>query len=211
MKGNRSFLLEFEGRFIDEMPFNGGTLKIEPMFRPQETLQTIATVVGMPVHNDPMHPHNLAEGDKVRVWYNAIDGDQPIMNRGAGDSGIYRIDPMHILHRIEPVIEMQCGWIAVQSLPVPIPDGFMAQKINNQFMLVGKATGVVSGPVDFSGIKNRGKVKYVGTHVEGLDAINSGETVIMAEGCEFPNNGHNEILGEKFWFVHQKDIIGKIL
>jgi hypothetical protein len=202
-------IIKVKGVFIDEIPFNGGTLKIEPRFRPMENLVTEAEILAPPKQTHD-YPNDLVEGDRVRIFYNAIDPDAEPPVYTEGEYGIYRIDAMHILYRIVgESAEMQMGWVACEALPLKIPEGKRYDKINNVAYWIDKVTGLAE-KVDFTPLQRQAFVRHVGIPIPGLEPLSPGDHICMLPECEFDNDGRSTIEGKRYWFVHQGDIIAKV-
>ena len=117
-----------------------------------------------------------------------------------------------ILHRIndDGSIDMQNGWVAGEAPPLQVPKGMVLKMINNTPWWVGSTTGVAYKRVNTKDIQNRMILRYQGKlYVDEWEFLN-GDIVLMVPHCKFPNNGHNDIQGKKYWFVRQENIIGYV-
>lgn len=209
-----NILIEFEGTWLKpEITKAGLEIGTDWTYRPDE--RRVHEGIIRSTNNGRLakeFPNNLNIGDKVRCYYNAIDLNDPYF-RLDNDKAIYSIMLMEVLHRINPneTIDMQCGWVAGEAPPIPTPTGMTMVMHQNAPWWAGKATGVLHGPVDFKQIKNKMILRHFGEiYVDDWD-FEVGDEVLMVPDCEFPNNGHNDIQGKKYWFVRQENLIGKVI
>jgi hypothetical protein len=209
-----NILIEFDGQWLEpEVSENGIETGTDWTYRPDE--QRVHEGIVRSVNHSwraKNYPNDLKVGDKVRCYYNAIDLAVPYI-KVSNTKAIYSVTMHEVLHRINPdgSIDMQNGWVAGEPPPLQIPHGMRMEMINNVPWWVGEATGIAHEKINFGAIKNRMILRYQGEiYVDDWD-FEDGDTVLMLKDCEFPNNGHNEIQGKKYWFVRQENIIGKIV
>ena len=206
-----NILIEFDGTWLKpEVTEAGLEIGTDWTYRPDERRVhegiVRSTNQGKRTKN---YPNDLKIGDKVRCYYNAIDLAVPYEITG-NDKAIYSITLHEILHRIndDGSADMQCGWVAGQAPPVRVPLGMEMVLHNNRMWWKGKVTGLLSGPVDLKQIKNRMILTHQGTIKESDWDFYNGDLIYMEKDCEFPNNGHNLIQGQRYWFARQENIIG---
>ena len=214
---SNEILIEFEGTWLPpEITPAGLEIGTDWTYRPDER-RVHEGIIRSTNHGRLAkdYPNDLKIGDRVRCYYNAIDLVDPLIRTGdcyQDDKAIYSITLHEVLHRINPdgSADMQCGWVAGEIPPLRIPPGMKMVKHNNAMWWAGEATGLVHKKVDLKEIKNRMILRHQGDlYVDDWDFEN-GDTVLMEEHCEFPNNGHNMIQGKAHWFARQENIIGRL-
>jgi hypothetical protein len=171
-------------------------------------IETTATVVALPDHYGDF-PSTLKVGDTVRMEYGTMDDKNPIELEGEGL--FYHAHLSEILYKIheDGTPEMQHGWVLGQGLPVPKPEEAVSSQTVNGIAYWKNAMGFLYQKVDFAGMLNRMRVCGFGLPKPSLGEIpyELEDIVYMEDDCEFTNHNNNTILGNKYWFVRQEDII----
>ena len=208
-----NILIEFDGKWLEpEITKAGLEIGTDWTYRPDEC--RVHTGIVRSTNHSRLaqdYPNDLKIGDRVRCYYNAIDLAVPYF-KVSNTKAIYSITMYEILHRIndDGSIDMQNGWVAGEPPPLLVPKGMVLKMINNTPWWVGSTTGVAHKRVDIKDIQNRMILRYQGKlYVDEWEFLN-GDIVLMVPHCKFPNNGHNDIQGKKYWFVRQENIIGYV-
>lgn len=209
-----NILIEFEGTWLKpEITPAGLEIGTDWTYRPDERRVHEGIVRSTNQGKSTKeYPNDLKIGDKVRCYYNAIDLAVPYYQLD-NDKAIYSITLYEVLHRINPdgSADMQCGWVAGEAPPIRIPLGMEMVKHNNHLWWAGISTGVLHRQITKKEFKNTMILRHQGEIYVDDWGFENGDTVFMLDSCEFPNNGHNEIQGKRYWFVRQENLIGKII
>jgi len=203
-------IVRFKGRWHEQTKSG---LHLQPEFAVNnlDYAQTEATVVALPDHYGDF-PSTLKVGDTVVCEYGAMDDKNPLEIEGEGLCFHVHLSEIIYKKHSDGRPEMQHGWVLGRGLPVPKPEWAKGTETINNIVYWTNEFGHAIEKVDFSGQKNKMKVFGFGLPKPSLGEIpyKLGDIVAMLPECEFTNHGNNEILGNKFWFVRQEDIVGVI-
>ena len=209
-------IVRFKSKFKEKV----GSIYIRPDFAVNELdySETIAELVAIPDYTGDF-PSTIKVGDTVRCEYGTMDDKNPLDISEEGEGVCYHAHLSEILYKINPedgTPEMQHGWILGRGLPVINPDWAVGHETISGIPYWKNSAGHCIEKINLSGQKNRMKVYGIGLIKPSLNkdgqglGFGLGDIVVMEDECEFTNHNNNEILGRKYWFVRQEDIIGVI-
>jgi hypothetical protein len=210
MKSTRELaIIKFESKYVEKR--NGLYVMPEFAINDLDYTQTIGEVVALPEYTGDF-PSTLSIGDKVRCEYGSMDDKEPLDL--VEDGILYHVHLGEILYKIHDngVPEMQHGWVLGKGLPVEKPEWAAGHQVISGIPYWQNSAGHCIEKIDMTGQKNKMKVCGFGLPKPSLKEIpyKIGDIVAMLRECEFTNHNNNEILGQRYWFVRQEDIIGVI-
>lgn len=208
-------IVKFRNKYIDEIgdkvKFHLPEVAIEAAINDLDYTETIAEVVAVP-DNTGDFPSTIKVGDTVRCEYGTMDDKNPLEVEGKGTC--YHAHLSEILYKIndDGTPKMQHGWVLGRGLPVIKPDYAVGHEMVKGTPYWKNKSGHCIEKIDLSGQKNKMKVHGIGLPKPSITPLEFGvgDIVAMEVDCEFTNHNNNEILGRKYWFVRQEDIIGKL-
>jgi co-chaperonin GroES (HSP10) len=207
-------IIKVPGKWVEEETTDAGIIiNFDPDYRREQMLRTIAEVVGTPKNWKDYVDDEIKVGDKVRIYYHALEEEDQQRVSNPSEEGILVSIPLdEVLYVIneDGSPKPLSGWTIAEPVPVPIPkESVRTEKINGTWFWFSKSG--LAHEVDFSSVDQRAILRWVGEPRKGEEPLDAspGDVVITTKHSEFPNNGHNEILGKKYFFIRHGDIIGK--